>query len=358
MIKPKKLERGDKIAIISLSSGLLGEPFMVSQKKLIEKRLSEEFGLEIVYTPNALKGLEFLKNNPDARAEDLKWVFRDESIKGIICAIGGDDTYRTIPYLLDDEVFINNVRNNPKVFIGYSDSTINHLMFQKIGLTTYYGHSAIVDFGEFGDEMLPYSKMWFEKLFSSEESSEIAISPIWYLERLSFDESEIGKDRISRIEERGFEVLHGKGTVKGRLFGGCVESLCEFISGNRYGDEAEVNAKFDVFPSLQELEGKILFLETSEEKAAPERLCFLLSFLEEYGAFDVVNGILVGKPQDEVYYDEYKEIYMNIAKKYNKPVVMNMNFGHAHPKCILPYGLEITMDCDNGKIMIHEPFVL
>jgi len=142
MIKPKKLAKGDKVAIISLSSGLLGETFMAYQKELIEKRL-REFELEVVFTPNSLKGRDFIENNPQARAEDLKWAFEDESIKGIICAIGGVDTYKTVPFLLDDEIFINNVKSNPKIFIGYSDSTINHLMFHKIGLTTYYGHSLL-----------------------------------------------------------------------------------------------------------------------------------------------------------------------------------------------------------------------
>jgi len=357
MTKPNKLKQGDKIAIISLSLGLLGEPSMAFQKELIKKRLND-FGLEVVYTPNALKGIGFLKDNPQKRAEDLKWAFEDDTIKGIICAIGGDDTYKTIPYLLSDKTFISNVQKHPKIFIGYSDSTINHLMFQKIGLCTYYGHSAIVDFGELNKEMLPYSKMWFKKLFKEEASIEITPSPIWYYERSSFDESEFGKERISKTEEKGYEVLQGTGTVKGELFGGCVESLSELISGGRYGDEADVNNKFDLFPSLPELEGKILFLETSEEKPIPEKLNELLLVLEQYGVFEVIAGILVGKPMDEAYYDEYKEIYTNITGRYNKPILYNVNFGHAHPKCILPYGAEATVDFDKRTVKINEPMVL
>jgi len=357
MIKPKKLEQGDKIAIISLSSGLLGEPFMAFQKELIEKRLND-FGLEVVYTPNALKGIEFLKDNPRKRAEDLKWAFEDDTIKGIICAIGGDDTYRIVPYLLRDEVFMNNVRKYPKIFIGYSDSTINHLVFQKVGLNTYYGHSAIVDFGELNEEMLPYSKMWFETLFKSEETTEIISSPVWYYERTSFEESEFGKDRLSNKEEKGYEVLSGTGIVKGKLFGGCIESLSELLSGGRYGDESVVNSKFGLFPSTKELEGKILFLETSEEKPTSKRLKELLFVLDQYGIFEVVGGVLIGKPIDEIYYDEYKDVFRNVIGKYNKPIVFNMNFGHAHPKCILPYGAEVVVDCDNGTVTINEPLVL
>jgi Uncharacterized proteins, homologs of microcin C7 resistance protein MccF len=357
MIKPNKLERGDKIAIISLSRGLLGEPFMERQKKLIEKRIND-FGLEVIYTPNALKGIEYLEKNPLAKADDLKWAFKEDSIKGIICAIGGDDTYRTVPYLLSDEEFINNVKANPKVFIGYSDTTINHLMFQRIGLTTYYGPAAIVDFGELANEMLPYSKMWFEKLFSTESDTEITSSPVWYLERTSFGESEFGKDRIIKKEENGYEILNGSGKTTGKLFGGCIESLSELLSGDRYSDEPEVNAKFNLFPTLEELSGKILFLETSEEQPTPDRLSELLSVLDQYGVFEVVNGVIIGKPQDGAHYDEYKKIYMDIIGKYNKPILFNMNFGHSHPRCILPYGIEATIDCDNKKIIINEPLVL
>ena len=36
------------------------------------------------------------------RAKDLKDAFLDDSIAGIICAIGGDDTYRLLPYLMED----------------------------------------------------------------------------------------------------------------------------------------------------------------------------------------------------------------------------------------------------------------
>src|SRR5574337_140010 len=86
----QRLKKGDTVAIISLSSGVLGEPFMAQQKSLIEKRI-EAFGLKVIYTPHALKGLEFIKANPKARAADLKWAFAQQEVKLILSAIGGDD---------------------------------------------------------------------------------------------------------------------------------------------------------------------------------------------------------------------------------------------------------------------------
>lgn len=135
--KAKALKKGDKVAIVSLSSGMLGEKFCSHNIEIGVKRL-KEFGLEPVFMKNALKGIDYLKEHPEARAADLKEAFRDDSIKGIICAIGGDDTYRLLPYLMEDTEFIELVQKKPKLFTGFSDTTINHLMFYKLGLATYY----------------------------------------------------------------------------------------------------------------------------------------------------------------------------------------------------------------------------
>lgn len=124
----RKLRKGDKVAIVSLSSGMLGEDFCSHNIEIGVKRL-EEYGLKPVFMPNALKGIEYLQAHPQARAKDLKDAFLDDSIAGIICAIGGDDTYRLLPYLMEDAEFIQAVEKHPKLFTGFSDTTVNHLMF-------------------------------------------------------------------------------------------------------------------------------------------------------------------------------------------------------------------------------------
>jgi muramoyltetrapeptide carboxypeptidase LdcA involved in peptidoglycan recycling len=224
MIKPQKLNKGDKVAIVSLSSGILGMPFCEHELKIALKRL-KEFELEPVIMPNALKGVDFIKEHPEARAADLKQAFMDDTIKGIICAIGGDDTYRTIPYLMEDEEFKEAVKNNPKIFTGFSDSTNNHLMLNKLGLSTFYGPCIIVDLAELDNDMLPYTKEQFYKFCSDDSNCEIISSPVWYKERESYGVEEIGKPRICCNEEHGFEILNGSGKVTGKLYGGCIESL-------------------------------------------------------------------------------------------------------------------------------------
>ena len=79
MKKACSLNKGDKVAIVSLSGGMLGEPFCNHDIELGRKRLSE-FGLEMVIMPNALKGISYLKSHPEARAQDLKLAFSNVGV--------------------------------------------------------------------------------------------------------------------------------------------------------------------------------------------------------------------------------------------------------------------------------------
>ncbi|MCQ4021682.1 MULTISPECIES: S66 peptidase family protein [unclassified Ruminococcus] len=356
MRKPQKLYKGDKVAIVSLSSGVLGENFCKHELDLAINRL-KGFGLIPTIMPSALKGIEYLQSHPEKRAEDLKSAFADDDIKAIICAIGGDDTYRLVPFLMSDIKFIENVRNHPKIFTGFSDTTINHLMFQKIGMNTFYGPNILCDLAELDNDMLPYTKEYFELFFNCTGAFEIKSSDTVYFERESYGKEEIGTPRKYKKENHGYEVLNGRGIVTGQLLGGCVESIYEAYCGSRYKDEFDVLNKYDILPSLEDWKGKILFLETSEEQPSPDDLKIMLEFFLKQGIFNQVNGLIVGKPIDEVYYDEYKLVYKEVFEGRNLPVMYNLNFGHCSPRCILPYGIMAELNVDNKTLTILEnPF--
>ena len=89
------------IAIVSLSAGTIGEDFVKHELEIGIKRL-EGFGLRVRFMPNALKGIDYVKAHPEKRAADLLQAFRDPDIDMILCAIGGDDTYRLLPYLFEN----------------------------------------------------------------------------------------------------------------------------------------------------------------------------------------------------------------------------------------------------------------
>ena len=354
MIKPNKLNKGDKVAIVSLSSGLLGMPFCKHELDIGLKRL-EEYGLIPVIMPNSLKDMEHLKNHPEERASDLKQAFLDDSIKAIICSIGGDDTYKTIPYLMEDKEFIEAVRKHPKIFTGFSDTTNNHLMFQKIGLETFYGPCFLVDLAELDKEMLPYTKDTFNKFFLNEESYEIVSSNIWYNDRTSYGEDELGVPRISHKEEHEYEILNGSGKVTGKLYGGCLDSLYDIYTSERYGEENIFYTKYNILPTIEEWKEKILFIETSEERMTPSKLETILNYFKNNKILESVKGIIVGKPIDEQYYDEYKEVYKKVFNNLKTPVLYNVNFGHSVPRTLIPYGITATVDFDNKRIFIDEP---
>ena len=142
--------------------------------------------------------------------------------------------------------------------------------------------------------------------------------------------------------------------MQGDLLGGCLESLSEMITGGRYPDQKEVYEKYQIFPTREQWSGKIAFIETSEERPNPEKLKSMMSVLEDRGVFSVVRGLIIGKPQDEVYYREYKEIYTALAKKYNLPTVFNLNFGHTAPRMVLPYGRPIKIDFTKQEILLVD----
>ena len=147
------------IAIVSLSSGTIGEDFVKHEVDIGVKRLND-FGLTVRFMPHALKGIEYVKNHPEKRAADLLQALRDPDIDMILCAIGGDDTYRLLPFLFEQNELADAVSD--KVFLGFSDTTVNHFMLHKVGMKTFYGQSFLADVCELDKDMLPYTKKYFE----------------------------------------------------------------------------------------------------------------------------------------------------------------------------------------------------
>ena len=354
MVKPKMLKKGDKVAIVSLSKGLLGEPFIKHEEELLEKRLGE-LGLEYEYMPNARKGIEYLEKHPEARAEDLKKAFQDDSISMIWCAIGGEDTFRTLPYLMNEE-FQTLLLSHPKIFMGFSDTTTNHLMLNKLGLTTYYGPALLPDVAELGPEIPPYTLNCIKNLFNNNRGILLKSSPIWYKSRSEFGPDQVGTPLTEVEEQKGIEFLGPKAKIKGELLGGCIEILYDAIAHERFPAEMEkIYDEFPIFPNPEDWTGKILVLETSEVQPEPKKYQKMIDAIEKIGVFDKIKGILVGKPMDEKYYDEYKAILCTISDKYQLPIAYNMNFGHGMPRMILPFGVVAELDSENITVKIDEP---
>lgn len=334
------------ITLISLSRGILGESFVKHELDIGIKRL-EAMGLRVRFSAHALAGVDYIAAHPEARAQDLLEAFRSDTDM-ILCAVGGEDAYRLLPYLFEHAELKQAVRK--KIFLGFSDTTMNHLMLHKAGLDTFYGQAFLPDVCELGSGMLPYSARYFEELIRAGTVSRITPSGVWYDSRMDFSPAAIGTS-MSKHENRGFVLLQGSPRFEGKILGGCIDTLYDIFDGTRFADSPSLCAKYGLFPTLEDCSGRILLLETSEEKASPEKYRRMITALKGTGIFGVVSGVLVGKPADEIYYEEYSAILKEVIADPSLPVVVNLNIGHATPRCIIPFGVRGKVDTDKQEIL-------
>src|ERR671911_207688 len=321
MIKARKLSPGDTVATVSLSWG--GPGAFPHRYEAGKRQLQDEFGLEVVEMPHTLRDPEWLYTNPRARAEDLMGAFEDPAVSGIFSTIGGDDSIRLLPYL-DPGVF----RSSPKVFLGYSDTTVTHLALFKAGLVSFHGPAIMANFAE-SRGMFPYMVSSVRRtLFSSAPVGTVEPNPDgWTAEELDWAVPD-NQQRARRLNpHEGWHFLQGSGVARGRLLGGCLEVL-EFLRGT------------ELWPEDDSWRGAILFLEN-------------------------LSGILLAKPGGDIpveRFGEYEEALLQVVageqQLVDLPVITRMDFGHTDPMFVLPYGVEAEIDCEKQRFSIVEGAVV
>lgn len=133
--------------------------------------------------------------------------------------------------------------------------------------------------------------------------------------------------------------------VGGRTWGGCLESIGALALADR-------------LPSVSELAGKILLLETSEERPPATWVGRWLRGLGERGVLAAVAGIVVARPpvsdfeflptaeEAQALRDAQRDVVIETVAKYNPDAVVcvGVPFGHTRPQWIVPYGGTITLD--------------
>ena len=216
-----------------------------------------------------------------------------------------------------------------------SNTTTTHLMCYKAGLSSIYGPTLLVDFAE-NKGMDPYTIHHMRKAVMDElDTGVIEPAEKWTSEFLPWLIE--NKNTARKINSnKGYELIQGSGTVKGHLIGGCLEVFDE-------------HRGTDLFPTLEDFDGAVLFFETSEDKPPAWYVEVALRTYGMMGILDRVVGMIWGKPMDEANYDEYNETSKKVLAEFNRqdmPVVANVNFGHTEPKICLPYGGIMEIDCD------------
>jgi muramoyltetrapeptide carboxypeptidase len=264
------------------------------------------FRLKCADNLSASKG-GYMAGDEKRRAEWIHRMFEDPEVDAIFCIRGGGGASRIMEYI-DVDV----IKKNKKIFVGYSDITNLHLLFnQKCDLVTFHGPMVspnIVDHFDKDSRVMMY-------------------------EALVTDNEYIYK------APKGMPLMVGRrGQGKGNLVGGNLEVLC-----------ASLGTPYEV-----ETDGKILFLEEDAEFLGKvDRHIFQL---RNAGKLDHVVGIMLGQFEGCKQIDEsygILEIVLDAVKNPSVPILYNIQSGHRFPMITLPMGASCEMDTDVPMIRFH-----
>lgn len=297
MIKPTPLESGDKVALLAPSSPV---PADVLEKAI---RSIEFLGL----VPSVYKSCTlhhgYLAGTDNARASDINRAFADDSIKGVFCLRGGYGTMRLLP-LLDLEI----IKQNPKVFVGYSDITALHTVFNGLcGFVTFHGPMPSTDY---------------------------TIHSSYTIDSLKENIFGYGPHRIYNPEGKEISVLTA-GKAEGIITGGNLSLLAGTL-----GSPYEADTK-----------DKLLFIEDVSEE--PYRIDKNLTALALAGKFDDAAGIIFGVFADCEASDEsltLDQIIDEVVLPCGRPVIKGFHAGHIYPQPTIPMGATAILDTSKNYI--------
>jgi muramoyltetrapeptide carboxypeptidase LdcA involved in peptidoglycan recycling len=311
---PVKLKKGDEVRVIAPSTShsiLSQENIALSTYRL------EQLGLNVTFGKNINEQNSLFTSSIEARIEDLHDAFRDPNVKMVLTTIGGYQANQLLSYIDYDLL-----RNNPKIFCGYSDITaLGNAILAKTGLVTYSGPH----FSSFGMvKGFDYTMDYFKKTFI-EEMDEVEITPstkwsndAWYIDQ---------ENRVFHHND-GYLVIN-EGTVEGTIIGGNLCTL-NLLQGTEF------------MPSL---ENSILFLE-DDKLTCPKTFDRDLQSLIHQPGFSGVKGIVIGRFEkvSNVTDDLIRTIISTKKELAHLPVAANADFGHTSPMFSFPIG---------GKVKLH-----
>jgi muramoyltetrapeptide carboxypeptidase LdcA involved in peptidoglycan recycling len=335
-IKPRRLQAGDTVAAISLSSGLAG--MFPQAYETAKKNLEDIYGLKVISTPHALKDPDWIYQHPKERAEDLYWALENSEVKGIISMIGGYESVRILPYLNPDLIC-----KHPKIFVGFSDTTIQHMAFLNAGVTSFYGPSMLGGIAYI--KAYPYMLESIRQTLFEGYTGTLQPAPFWsetFLDWASPDYANKAHLSVNVQQSEGWIWLQGNKRVEGYLIGGCIEVL-EMLKGTQW------------WPKPELFEGAVLYLESSEEAPPVSAVEYWLRNYASQGILEKILGLMLARPagysleMKEALYKVISKVLVEVGRE-DLPVVANMDIGHTTPMMVVPNGCRVAID-PKGKIV-------
>jgi muramoyltetrapeptide carboxypeptidase LdcA involved in peptidoglycan recycling len=330
------------VAAVTLSWG--GPGAFPHRYQAGKRQFEERFGVEVVEMEHTLAEPPFVSAHPELRAADLHAAFEDPDIHGIVSTIGGEDSIRVLPYL-DLDI----IGANPKVFLGYSDTTTIHMALRRAGLVSFYGPSIMAGFGE-NAGLHDYVVDGVRRILF--EPAEGVAWPVnvggWTAEFV--DWADAGAQQVARsMRPSGGRRWHGGVGSEGPTVVGCLEVL-DWLRGS---------------PWWPDLTGAVLLLETSEEAPPPDALVRFLRTLALTGELAELAGLVLGRPggpdlavEDHVLYDQAAvQVVRREQGLADVPIVTNVDFGHTDPMWTVPEGIPLHLDPEADALVFLEPGV-
>lgn len=310
-IKPKRLQKGDTIGIVAPASPLEKKSDLVRGIKTLE-----EMGFNVLVGENVNNRHEYLAGTDEERAYDLNNMFGNKEVDAIFVTQGGYGSGRILRYLDFDLI-----RENPKIFIGFSDITILHLAIRKMtGLVTFHGPGM----GGFNpEELTDYRKEYLEKALMSDEP--------------------IGE--IPLADKKKWINIINEGEAYGEIVGGNLTLMCSSL-----GTPYEIDT-----------EDKILFFEDLDTE--PWIFDHMLTHLCNAGKLQKAKGIVIGECADCVPYKHnpgfqvtffLEEVLEHFIKPLKIPAIYGLPLGHTEDLATIPIGVKAHLDATNGKLFIDE----
>lgn len=320
-VKPRAPRAAAVAAVLSPSWGGPSAYPQAYEKGLAALR---GFGFRIQEFPTTKQTAAYLDQHPEERARDFNAAFADPEVDLIVASIGGFDAVRVLPWLDVDLILAH-----PKPVLGYSDATAYLTWLNLNGLVTYYANNVMSGFAQL--DAFDDAREWYRAWFAG-EPAELKPFARWNHGYRDWTPN-VAKDPKPNA---GFTWLQGTAATRGRLWGGCCEVL-EMLKGTKY------------WPDQDFWEGRVLFLETSEEKPSPRQVGYWLRNYGAQGVFTRASALWFGRAKD--YTDaenaELRRVVKGVVSEEwggTLPIVMDLDFGHTDPRWALPLGVEVLTD--------------
>lgn len=294
LIKPNKLKEGDTIAIIAPAGEVDEERINFSEKYFKSKGYNVKFGAHLN------KKRRYLAGDDNERIEDIHSAFEDSTVDAIICARGGYGAIRLI-----NNIDYNIIRNNPKIFCGYSDITaLSAMILKKAGLITFSGPMAQSDFGEENINKFTESQFW---------------------------------NTLTNKSSLMIQNINGKiyrsGQAKGITFGGNLSTIASLCGIDFLPDE-----KFIFFAE-----------DINEDVYKIDRYFRQLLNISKFK--NNISGILLGEFINNGNSTWLDELFTELSTDLNIPVYSGYQISHDKNKFTIPIGAEAELN--NGLLKIQ-----